>query len=54
MRDRSARLHAFTECLCGDDVDEQQAAITALVEKRMGGFLNWSKFLLDVEDCIVI
>jgi hypothetical protein len=53
-RDRSARLHAYAECLCGDHIDEQQAAITGLVENRMGGFLHWSGLLLDVEDCIVV
>ncbi len=53
-RDRSLRLRAFVECLCGDDVDERQAAVTALVENRMGGFLHWSGPLLDVEDCIVV
>jgi hypothetical protein len=52
---RSARLHAYTKRLCGDDVNEQQAAVTSLVENRMGGFLNWNgKMQLDVEDCIVV
>jgi hypothetical protein len=53
-RDRSARLHAYVECLCGEDVAKQQAAVTGLVENRMGGFLHWSELLLDVEDCIVV
>jgi hypothetical protein len=52
---RSARLHAYTKRLCGDDIDEQQAAVTALAENRMGGFLDWNgNMQLDVEDCIVV
>jgi hypothetical protein len=55
IRLRSARLHAYAKGLCGDDVEEQQAAVTSLVQNRMGGFLNWSgNMQLDVEDCIVV
>jgi hypothetical protein len=53
-RDRSARLGAFVERLCGHGVDKQQAAVTGLVDKRMGGFVHENDLLLDVEDCIVV